>query len=239
MRNGGCRQFLTLHLCHSFLITVFTCSGMNFLPWNTALYRHLQHRSYPWSAVLEELLQNESYPWGTVLQKVEEKRSSKGPSQATVAPCTAASFEKVLDRQQHGYLYCILPWTAEEKHDSPFFIGWRWTSDQTHGAPPSSFLSNLSCCMAFFWNMKTYFSEMCFHRGCTSPAGGLSCSGSLWTAWNCPCPAQGSPWSPITEATPASSLLPKLCQVNQMHLGMSREKFTPFQDESLIFLWNF
>lgn len=78
-----CRQCITLHLCHSFLITVFTCSGMNFLPGNTALYKHLQHLSFPWVAVLEELLQSKSCPWGTVLQRMDW--SSTRPTWATIS----------------------------------------------------------------------------------------------------------------------------------------------------------
>lgn len=69
MRNGCCSQFITLHFFHSFLIAVFTCSGMGFLPWDTALYKHFQHQFFPRTAVLEELLQNVSYPWGIVLQE--------------------------------------------------------------------------------------------------------------------------------------------------------------------------
>ena len=32
MRNGSCSRFLTLRLCHSFLFTLFPCSGMDSLP---------------------------------------------------------------------------------------------------------------------------------------------------------------------------------------------------------------
>lgn len=83
---------------------------------------------------------------------------------------------------------------------------------------PPSFLTDHSCCITFF-TLSEMFSE-------AAPAQQRAC------------PAQGSPWPPTTEATPAASLLLKPCQVNQMHPDMSRKKFRPFQNE-LKFLWNF
>ena len=52
------------------LLTLFPCSSVGCLPWETVLHEHLQHESFPWAAVLHELLQHGSFPWGAVLQEL-------------------------------------------------------------------------------------------------------------------------------------------------------------------------
>ncbi|KAK4832521.1 hypothetical protein QYF61_023853 [Mycteria americana] len=54
--NGGCGQFITRCLCCSFLLTLFPCSSMRSLPWETVLHERLQCESFPWAIVLHELL---------------------------------------------------------------------------------------------------------------------------------------------------------------------------------------
>lgn len=47
MWNGGCSQFVTLHLCCSFLLMLFPCSRVRGLPQEIVLHTLLQHRSLP------------------------------------------------------------------------------------------------------------------------------------------------------------------------------------------------
>jgi len=44
MGNGGCSQFITCWLCRSFLLTLFPCSSVGSLPWETVLHK-LPHLS--------------------------------------------------------------------------------------------------------------------------------------------------------------------------------------------------
>jgi len=51
------------------LLTLFPCSSVRSLSWETVLYKLLQHESFPWAAALHELPQHVSFPWGAVLQE--------------------------------------------------------------------------------------------------------------------------------------------------------------------------
>jgi len=67
--NGGCCQFITLCLWHSFLFTLFPYSSVWSLPWETVIHELLQHKSFPWAAVIQGLFQHGSFLLGTVLQE--------------------------------------------------------------------------------------------------------------------------------------------------------------------------
>jgi len=69
MGNGGCSQFLSLCLCRSFLLTLFPCSCLGSLPWDTIFRELLQCGSFPRAAVLHKLLQHQSFPQGAVCQE--------------------------------------------------------------------------------------------------------------------------------------------------------------------------
>jgi len=51
------------------LLTLFPCSRVRSLSWETVLYKLLQCESFPWAAALHELPQVGSFPWGAVLQE--------------------------------------------------------------------------------------------------------------------------------------------------------------------------
>ncbi|KAK4829526.1 hypothetical protein QYF61_005165 [Mycteria americana] len=51
------------------ILTLFPCSSVGSLPWQTVLYKLLHHKSFPWAAVLHKLLQRGSLPRGAVLQE--------------------------------------------------------------------------------------------------------------------------------------------------------------------------
>ena len=72
--SGGCSQFITCCLCCSFLLrggllTLFLCSSVGSLPWETVLHGLLQCESFPHTTVLHELFQHGSLPQGVVLQE--------------------------------------------------------------------------------------------------------------------------------------------------------------------------
>ena len=73
MGNGGCGQSVMLRLCLSFLLTLFPCSSVGSLPWDTVLHELLQCGSFPWAAVLQELLQHRYYHWKLIVTSVEMK----------------------------------------------------------------------------------------------------------------------------------------------------------------------
>lgn len=56
-RNGDCSQFVTLHLCCSFLLMLFPGSRATALPQEIVLCTLLQHGSLPQAAVLQSLFQ--------------------------------------------------------------------------------------------------------------------------------------------------------------------------------------
>ena len=68
MGNGDSAQFITLHLCSSFLLMLFPCSSTGSLPWQAVLHELLTSGSFPQAAVLQELLKCSCFPWGTVIQ---------------------------------------------------------------------------------------------------------------------------------------------------------------------------
>jgi len=51
------------------LLTLFPCSNVRSLSWETVLHKLLQRESFPWAAALHELPQLVSFPWGAVLQE--------------------------------------------------------------------------------------------------------------------------------------------------------------------------
>jgi len=65
------------------LITLFPCSTVKSLSWETILHKLLQHESFPWAAALHELLQGFS-PSGTGCSSVGPPRGHK-PRQKTCA----------------------------------------------------------------------------------------------------------------------------------------------------------
>jgi len=69
------------------LLTLFPCSSVGSLPWETVLHELLQHRSFQWAAVLHELLQRGSLltgcsPSGTGCSSMGPQRGHK-PCQPT------------------------------------------------------------------------------------------------------------------------------------------------------------
>jgi len=50
------------------LLTLFHCSSVRSLSWETVLHKLLQCESFPWTAALHKLPQHGSFPWGAVLQ---------------------------------------------------------------------------------------------------------------------------------------------------------------------------
>ena len=57
MGHGVCSQFITHYLCCSFILTIFPCSSMDFLPRDTVLHKLVPHGSFLRAAVLQKLLQ--------------------------------------------------------------------------------------------------------------------------------------------------------------------------------------
>jgi len=55
-------------LCRSFLLTLYSCSSMGFLPHKTVLHE-LQHGHFPCTAVLHKFLQHGSFPQSAALQE--------------------------------------------------------------------------------------------------------------------------------------------------------------------------
>jgi len=51
------------------LLTLFPCSSLRSLSWETVLHKLLHHESSPQAAALHELPQRGSLPWGAVLQQ--------------------------------------------------------------------------------------------------------------------------------------------------------------------------
>jgi len=51
------------------LLTLYPCSSVRSLSWETVLHKLLQRESFPWAAALHELPQHESFPWAAVLQE--------------------------------------------------------------------------------------------------------------------------------------------------------------------------
>ena len=51
------------------LFTLFSCSSVGSLPWDTVLHELLHRESFPWATVLHKLLQHGPLPWGAVLQE--------------------------------------------------------------------------------------------------------------------------------------------------------------------------
>lgn len=49
--------------------TLFSCSRVGSIPWETVLHKLLQHEFFPQAAVLHKLLQHRSFPWDAVLQE--------------------------------------------------------------------------------------------------------------------------------------------------------------------------
>lgn len=58
-------KFARVHLCCSFLLTLFPCSTMGSLPWDAVLQELLQRGTFPW-VVHQECLQHGSHRQGTV-----------------------------------------------------------------------------------------------------------------------------------------------------------------------------
>jgi len=107
--NGGCGQFVTHCLCHSFLLRgrtphTLTCSSMGSLSQKTVVHELLQHGSFLWAAVLHKLLKCGSLPRGAVLQE-------------QTAPAWAPTGSQVLPRNllRHGLLS---PW-VHRSHQEP------------------------------------------------------------------------------------------------------------------------
>ena len=69
MGNGGCGQFVTHFLCHSFPLTLFPWSSVGSISRETVLHELLQCESFPWAAILHELLHLGSLPQAAVLQE--------------------------------------------------------------------------------------------------------------------------------------------------------------------------
>ena len=68
-REWGCSQFITHCLCHCFLLTLFPCSNVGSLPWETVLHKLLQHDTFPRAAVLQKSLQHASFPQDVFFQE--------------------------------------------------------------------------------------------------------------------------------------------------------------------------
>lgn len=69
MENGGCSQFFTCSLRHSFLLILLPCSTVGSHPWEAVLHKILQNGSFPWPSFLCEVLQCVSFPKGAVVQE--------------------------------------------------------------------------------------------------------------------------------------------------------------------------
>lgn len=97
-------------------LTVFLCSSVGTLPWDTVLHKLLHCEFFPQSAVLHELLQHSSLPKSAVLQEqTAPSWVTRGvPSPASKLPPVWACFNGVTASLRHPR---ALEW------DSPGAIG--------------------------------------------------------------------------------------------------------------------
>lgn len=107
-----------------------------------------------------------SCTWGTALQEwtgpawvPHRPQFLPGTCSSMDAPWVAASFKKVFERLQHGYLCCILPWTARGQHASSLFFGWRWISNPAHETSPSLFPHWSQMLHSIFYSSLNMFSQ--------------------------------------------------------------------------------
>lgn len=93
MGFGDYGQSISLHLCFTFLITLFPYSVTGSLPWDIVLHKLLHWASFPWAVILERVRQHEPFPWAFPLGK---DYSSTDPSQGhrsfqKTSTCTGSS----------------------------------------------------------------------------------------------------------------------------------------------------
>jgi len=118
------------------LLTLFPCSSVRSLSWETVLHKLLQCESFPQAAALHELPQRGSFPWAAVLQEqaapvwvphgVTSPASKPAPARAPLStgPQVLAgdcSNLESFSQATGGYLlHHGRPWTAEGQPASPW-----------------------------------------------------------------------------------------------------------------------
>jgi len=129
-------------LCHSFLLrggllTLFPCSSMGSLPWETVLHKLLQCESFRQGAVLHKLLQHGSISKGAVLQEQTAPAwvphgvtsPARKPTPAWSPLCTgpqvlAGACSSMGSPRHHSLL-----WVRPLCSGMGSFVGRRWISD--------------------------------------------------------------------------------------------------------------
>lgn len=162
-----------VHLCCSFLLTLFPCSTMGSLPWDAVLQELLQRGTFPW-VVLQECLQHGSHLQGTVHKEQTAPAWSLLHGPQLLAGCCSCSGSPWAAASFRTYPPAVAwspPWAAGEQrgclhgpllqcleHLFPFLLHLHWCLQSFL----SCFLIPLShsCCRAFLPFIKHVITEV-------------------------------------------------------------------------------
>jgi len=96
------------------LLTLFPCSSVRSLSWETVLHKLLQHEFFPWAAALHELLQCASFPQDVVLHKLPVLGLAR----------TGLIFTRIQEGAQPGGL--TQPQPGQTEPGIPYHVPSRW-----------------------------------------------------------------------------------------------------------------